>query len=143
MESTTFSTSSSSVTTSTRIFGTNSTVYSAPRYTSVCPFWRPYPCTSLTVRPVTPRACRPSLTASSWYGLMTAVTSFMPNPSIKRTLTGDFLGYGLLRLGLRGGGTGRADTGQGERAGLAAARAAGGDEVVGALRVLGDVDALD
>src|SRR6266571_1655646 len=57
MASTIFSTSISSVTTSTRILGKNSTVYSAPRSTSVWPFCRPYPCTSLTVRPATPRAC--------------------------------------------------------------------------------------
>ena len=39
--SATWSTASSSTTTSTRTFGTKSTAYSAPRYTSVCPFCRP------------------------------------------------------------------------------------------------------
>src|SRR5688572_8208624 len=70
------STWSSSARTSTLILGTNSTVYSAPRYTSVCPDWRPKPCTSVTVMPLTPAPLSASFTSSSLKGLMTAVISF-------------------------------------------------------------------
>ena len=45
------STSSSLTTTSTFTLGRKSTTYSAPRYSSVWPFWRPKPLTSVTVRP--------------------------------------------------------------------------------------------
>jgi len=44
------SASPSSASTSTRTLGTKSTVYSAPRYTSVWPRWRPNPRTSETGR---------------------------------------------------------------------------------------------
>jgi hypothetical protein len=37
-----------------RVFGTKSTTYSAPRYSSVWPRWRPKPFTSVTVMPDTP-----------------------------------------------------------------------------------------
>src|SRR6266540_2644964 len=57
--------------------GRKSTTYSAPRYSSVCPFCRPKPLTSVTVMPCTPMADRASRTSSSLNGLMIAVTSFM------------------------------------------------------------------
>src|SRR5688572_12547175 len=57
--------------------GRKSTTYSAPRYSSVWPFWRPKPFTSVTVMPCTPIAERASRTSSSLKGLMMAVTSFM------------------------------------------------------------------
>src|SRR5207253_7003946 len=71
------SASSSSQRTSTRTFGTKSTWYSAPRYTSVCPRCLPYPLASVIVRPWTPNACNAALTSSSLNGLMTAVMSFI------------------------------------------------------------------
>src|SRR5947207_8877020 len=71
------SASSSSHRTSTRTFGTRSTWYSAPRYTSVCPRCLPYPLASVIVRPWTPNACNAALTSSSLNGLMTAVMSFI------------------------------------------------------------------
>src|SRR5690606_35222921 len=72
---------SSSARNSTYTLGTKSTVYSAPRYTSVWPAWRPKPWTSVTVMPATPAALRASFTSSSLNGLMTAVISFT-NPPI-------------------------------------------------------------
>jgi hypothetical protein len=48
------STASSATTISIFTLGRKSTTYSAPRYSSVCPFWRPKPLTSVTVRPETP-----------------------------------------------------------------------------------------
>src|SRR5258706_15478659 len=57
--------------------GRKSTTYSAPRYSSVCPFWRPKPLTSVTVMPCTPIADSASRTSSSLNGLMMAVTSFI------------------------------------------------------------------
>ena len=48
------STSSGATAASSLILGSRSTVYSAPRYSSVCPFWRPKPRTSVTVIPWTP-----------------------------------------------------------------------------------------
>src|SRR5215471_19107661 len=62
-------------------FGRKSTTYSAPRYSSVCPFCLPNPLTSVTVIPCTPMAERASRTSSSLNGLMMAVTSFMALPS--------------------------------------------------------------
>jgi len=47
------------------ILGTKSTVYSVPRYISVCPFWRPKPRTSVTVMPLTPLCIKASLTSSN------------------------------------------------------------------------------
>src|SRR5688572_2042776 len=61
-------------------FGRKSTTYSAPRYSSVWPFCRPKPLTSVTVMPCTPIAESASRTSSSLNGLMTAVTSFMCSP---------------------------------------------------------------
>src|SRR5690606_15138799 len=58
-------------------FGRKSTTYSAPRYSSVCPRWRPKPLTSLTVMPCTPTSFRAFRTSSSRNGLMIAVTSFI------------------------------------------------------------------
>src|SRR5690606_20991405 len=159
MASTTLAASISSTSTSSLIFGRNSTVYSAPRYTSVWPFCRPYPCTSPTVMPVTPRACSASLTASSWCGLITAVTSFIFNSSMpgKRYPpqcqstpgAGCFLvGYRLLlharslRRPLGWCGRGDARLRKGATA-AAAGSAAAGRVVVRALLVLGQVDALD
>src|SRR5262245_25455062 len=81
--------------------------------------------------PDTPRACSASLTASSWCGLMTAVTSFMFKPSISAAPSSHY----RRRHGDR---PGRAD-GQ-TRRGEAAAR--GWAEVVRALPVFGDVDAV-
>src|SRR5258707_838734 len=62
--------------------GRKSTTYSAPRYSSVCPFWRPKPLTSVTVIPCTPIADSASRTSSSLNGLMIAVTSFMSCPRL-------------------------------------------------------------
>src|SRR5882762_2203977 len=71
--------SSSSVLIAASIFtlGRKSTTYSAPRYSSVWPFCRPKPLTSVTVIPCTPIADRASRTSSSLNGLMIAVTSFI------------------------------------------------------------------
>src|SRR5262249_48152103 len=71
------SASSSAQSTSSRTFGTRSTWYSAPRYTSVWPRCRPYPLASLTVMPCTPNTCSADFTSSSLNGLITAVMSFM------------------------------------------------------------------
>src|SRR5579883_2605026 len=68
----------SGTTSSIFTLGTRSTVYSAPRYCSLWPFWRPNPRTSLTVRPCTPTCVRADLTSSSLWGLMMASTFFMP-----------------------------------------------------------------
>src|SRR6185437_14565519 len=57
--------------------GTKSTTYSAPRYNSVWPRWRPKPLTSVTVIPETPMSDSAARTSSSLNGLMIAVTSFM------------------------------------------------------------------
>src|SRR5687767_345920 len=57
--------------------GRKSTTYSAPRYSSVWPFCRPNPFTSVTVIPCTPIADSASRTSSSLNGLMIAVSSFM------------------------------------------------------------------
>jgi hypothetical protein len=51
------------------------------RYSSVCPFCRPKPFTSVTVMPCTPMAESASRTSSSLNGLMMAVTNFMSNSS--------------------------------------------------------------
>src|SRR5712664_3223533 len=67
----------SGTTTSTLIFGRKSTVDSPPRYSSVWPFWRPNPRTSVTVMPMTPISVSASLTSSSLNGLMTASIFFM------------------------------------------------------------------
>ena len=77
MASTTSSAWVSSTSTSTRILGTKSTSYSAPRYTSVWPRWRPKPWASVRVMPWTPSVLRVSLTSSSLKGLRTATTSFI------------------------------------------------------------------
>src|SRR5574343_1574332 len=61
--------------------GKKSTTYSAPRYSSVCPFGRPKPFTSVTVMPCTPMADGASRTSSSLNGLMMAVTNFMMSSS--------------------------------------------------------------
>src|SRR3982751_4829312 len=80
ISSTQRSTSSSFTTTSTFTLGRKSTTYSAPRYSSVWPFWRPKPFTSVTVMPCTPMPESDSRTSSSLKGLMMAVTSFMLAP---------------------------------------------------------------
>ena len=64
-------------TTSTFTFGRKSTTYSAPRYSSVCPFCRPKPFTSVTVSPDTPISASASRTSSSLKGLTMAVICFM------------------------------------------------------------------
>src|SRR5258706_3823653 len=71
------STNASPRMTSTLTLGRKSTTYSAPRYNSVCPFWRPNPFTSVTVRPVTPSSDNASRTSSSLNGLMIASTFFI------------------------------------------------------------------
>jgi len=48
-----------------------------PRYVSVCPFCRPNPCTSITVRRNTSTSVRAALTASKRLGWMMAMMSFM------------------------------------------------------------------
>jgi hypothetical protein len=78
--STTWSTMPSSTTTSIFTFGRKSTTYSAPRYSSVWPFWRPKPFTSVTVKPVTLTSARASRTSSSLKGLITQVICFMSAP---------------------------------------------------------------
>src|SRR3954469_24359744 len=70
-------TSSSSHSSSMRALGTKSILYSVPRYTSVCPAWRPKPCTSVTVMPFTSARLRASFTSSSLNGLMIALISFV------------------------------------------------------------------
>src|ERR1700733_6735182 len=62
---------------STRALGTKSTTYSAPRYSSVCPRWRPKPLTSVTVMPDTPISDKAARTSSSLKGLIIAVISFI------------------------------------------------------------------
>src|SRR5687768_11776212 len=84
------STSSFLTTTSTFTLGRKSTTYSAPRYSSVCPFWRPNPLTSVTVRPVTPQSASASRTSSSLNGLTTAVICFMAVPFL--FLSAEFTG---------------------------------------------------
>src|SRR3990167_7066179 len=71
------SVSSDFTTTSTFTLGRKSTTYSAPRYSSVWPFWRPKPFTSVTVRPVTPHSASASRTSSSLNGLTMAVICFI------------------------------------------------------------------
>src|SRR5574343_47167 len=88
MASTQRSTSSVLTTTSTFTLGRKSTTYSAPRYSSVWPFWRPKPLTSVTVRPVTPHSASPSRTSSSLKGLMTAVICFIFSKSSDRVRPG-------------------------------------------------------
>src|SRR5207253_5812736 len=68
--STTFEAIGSGTTTSILILGMKSIVYSPPRYSSVCPFWRPKPRTSDTVMPTTPMPVSASFTSSSLNGLM-------------------------------------------------------------------------
>src|SRR6266496_5874994 len=74
--STTRAASWSGTTTSTFTLGRKSTTYSSPRYSSVCPFCRPKPLTSATVRPVTPISESATFTSSSLNGLMMASTFF-------------------------------------------------------------------
>src|SRR5438093_3394209 len=73
----TLSTRWSGTTTSIFTLGRKSTVYSEPRYSSVCPFWRPKPRTSVTVMPITPISVSASFTSSSLKGLMIASIFFM------------------------------------------------------------------
>src|SRR5512139_409689 len=103
--------SSSSALMATSIFtlGRKSTTYSAPRYSSVWPFCRPNPFTSVTVRPVTPMADNASRTSSSLNGLMIAVTNFMMPPESGQGKNGVVVctapaGHALKRLGNPHGG---------------------------------------
>jgi len=57
------------------------TVSSRPRYTSVCPFWRPKPWQSMTVSRTTSTSFSASLTASSRFGWMMAIISFIDESS--------------------------------------------------------------
>src|SRR3954453_18539550 len=77
MVSMAWSTMASSTAASILVFGRKSTTYSAPRYSSVWPFWRPKPFTSVTVMPCTLSADNASRTSSSLNGLMMAVISFI------------------------------------------------------------------
>jgi len=70
-------TRASSTTTSILTLTTKSTWYSAPRYTSLCPPWRPKPLTSLTVMPLTPISAKAALTSSSLKVLVMISTFFM------------------------------------------------------------------
>src|SRR6266700_6574544 len=110
MVSTALSTISSLSTISIFTFGRKSTTYSAPRYNSVCPFWRPNPFTSVTVRPVTPSSDNASRTSSSLNGLMIASTFFIatllvpracPAPQRKRGRSEITLAADALPLGPR------------------------------------------
>jgi diguanylate cyclase (GGDEF)-like protein len=76
----TASTWSSVTATSSLILGRKSTTYSAPRYSSVWPFWRPKPLTSVAVMPATPASASASRTSSSLNGLMIAMTIFIARP---------------------------------------------------------------
>src|SRR6185503_19351890 len=76
MASTTAATAPSATTISIFTFGTRSTVYSAPRYCSLWPFWRPNPRVSLTVRPWMPTCIRADFTSSNRWGLMMASIFF-------------------------------------------------------------------
>ena len=67
----------SGTTTSSWTFGSRSTTYSAPRYSSVCPFCRPKPRTSVRVMPSTPTLVSASFTSSSLNGLITTWSFFM------------------------------------------------------------------
>src|SRR5689334_8657776 len=71
------STMASSTAASIFTLGRKSTTYSAPRYSSVWPFWRPKPLTSVTVIPWTPMPLRASRTSSSLNGFTMAVTIFI------------------------------------------------------------------
>jgi acetolactate synthase-1/3 small subunit len=83
MASMTWSTSSLRTATSMRVLGTKSTTYSAPRYSSVWPRWRPKPFTSVTVMPETPISDNAARTSSSLKGLIIAVTSFMRDSRLR------------------------------------------------------------
>src|SRR5690242_12782377 len=74
---TTFSTSVSSTRISSFDFGTRSTLYSAPRYSSVCPRWRPCPRVSDNVTPLTSSAWTAANTSSTRCGFTTATMSFI------------------------------------------------------------------
>src|SRR5690349_11355530 len=71
------STRSSATAASILTFGRKSTTYSAPRYSSVWPFCRPKPLTSVTVKPEIPTSDNASRTSSSLNGLMIASIFFM------------------------------------------------------------------
>src|SRR5512141_375201 len=77
IRSTTAGTSSSFTAASILTLGMKSTTYSAPRYTSECPFCRPNPFTSRTVIPVTPASVSAFFTSSTLNGLMIASIFFM------------------------------------------------------------------
>src|SRR6185312_10911871 len=72
----------SSSTISSFTLGRKSTTYSAPRYSSVCPFWRPNPFASITVIPFSPISFRSSFTSSSLKGLMIASIFFTRGASM-------------------------------------------------------------
>src|SRR5579875_1564772 len=74
---TTSSARASATTISNFTFGSRSTLYSCPRYTSLCPFWRPCPRTSLIVIPSIPIPLSASFTSSSLNGWMMASIFFM------------------------------------------------------------------
>src|SRR5271165_2722605 len=97
MASMTWSTSSFLTATSIRVFGTKSTTYSAPRYSSVWPRCRPNPLTSVTVMPETPISERAARTSSSLKGLMMAVINFIIDSGQRWAVTAI-----LLRLQLSG-----------------------------------------
>ena len=76
----------SSIAISTLVLGRKSTIYSAPRYNSVCPFWRPNPLTSVAVSPLIPILDNSSRTSSSLNGLIIAVSNFIRLPSWPTTI---------------------------------------------------------
>jgi hypothetical protein len=52
-------------------------VYSVPRYTSLCPRWRPKPRDSVSVNPAPPALSTASFTSSTLNGFTSAVTSLI------------------------------------------------------------------
>src|SRR3569832_898777 len=120
------STRSSDTAASIFTFGRKSTTYSAPRYSSVWPFCRPKPFTSVTVMPCTPMPERASRTSSSLNGLMMAVTSFMCAPWGRVAGPDVRISEGLLDAQDQRAGTEVLRAGAGQHEELVLARADGG-----------------
>src|SRR5215813_399048 len=95
----TLSTRWSGTTTSIFTLGRKSTVYSDPRYSSVWPFWRPKPRTSVTVMPITPMPVRASFTSSSLNGLMIASIFFISDLLENRDGQRRHVGADALQVG--------------------------------------------
>src|SRR3569832_352001 len=120
------STRSSETAASILTFGRKSTTYSAPRYSSVWPFCRPKPFTSVTVMPCTPMPERASRTSSSANGLMMAVTSFMCAPWGRVAGPDVRISEGFLDAQDQRAGTEALRAGAGQHEELVLARADGG-----------------